>query len=253
MTAILKKELSSFFTSPLGYVVLAIYYLCAGFFFRWLGCIGYGFGEQDMNPSGSNDMSLVFSNMFLITILIIPIITMKSFSEEKKQKTDQALLTSPLGLGEIVIGKFLGSLVMFLCCMFIYVLLAFSLSFYNAPDWSVFIGNLLGITLLGATMIAINIFISSLTESVIISAIVGIFGGLVMWVSDIVAEKIATFFEDVFSITWFSTAYSNLSFSNHFQNFTTGILRVSDIVFFLSIIALFIFLTLRVLERRRWS
>lgn len=234
MTAILKKELGSFFTSAVGYVVLAVYYFFAGLFFYY-----YCFRMD------SKDMATVFSNMFMITVLVIPIITMKSLSEEKKQKTDQALLTSPLGLGEIVIGKFLGSLVMFLCCMAIYVLFAITLSFYSAPDWSVFIGNLLGTILLGATMIAINIFISSLTESMIISAIVGVCAGLVIFFIDSIAALV--------SVTWISTAISSLSFVGHYQNFTTGILSVSDMVFFLSVIALFNFLTLRVLEKRRWS
>ena len=234
MTAILKKELGSFFTSAVGYVVLAVYYFFAGLFFYY-----YCFRMD------SKDMATVFSNMFMITVLVIPIITMKSLSEEKKQKTDQALLTSPLGLGEIVIGKFLGALVMFLCCMLIYVLFALTLSFYSAPDWSVFIGNLLGTILLGATMIAINIFISSLTESMIISAIVGVCAGLVIFFIDSIAALV--------SVTWISTAISSLSFVGHYQNFTTGILSVSDMVFFLSVIALFSFLTLRVLEKRRWS
>lgn len=234
MTAILKKELGSFFTSAVGYVVLAVYYFFAGLFFYY-----YCFRMD------SKDMATVFSNMFMITVLVIPIITMKSLSEEKKQKTDQALLTSPLGLGEIVVGKFLGALVMFLCCMLIYVLFALTLSFYSAPDWSVFIGNLLGTILLGATMIAINIFISSLTESMIISAIVGVCAGLVIFFIDSIAALV--------SVTWISTAISSLSFVGHYQNFTTGILSVSDMVFFLSVIALFSFLTLRVLEKRRWS
>ncbi|MGN1131674.1 MAG: ABC transporter permease [Ruminococcus sp.] len=234
MTAILKKELSSFFTSAVGYVVMAVYYFFAGLFFYYYCLL-----------MDSKDMATLFSNMFMITVLVIPIITMKSLSEEKKQKTDQALLTSPLGLGEIVTGKFLGSLIMFLCCVAIYVVFAFTLSVYSAPDWSVFIGNLLGTILLGATMISINIFISSLTESMIISAIVGMCVGLAIFFIDSIASLV--------SVTWISTAISSLSFVGHYQNFTTGILSVSDMVFFLSVIALFNFLTLRVLEKRRWS
>lgn len=234
MTAILKRELGSFFTSAVGYVVMAVYYFFAGLFFYYY-CL----------ESNSKDMATIFSNMFMITVLVIPIITMKSFAEEKRQKTDQALLTSPLGLGEIVIGKFLGAFIMFLCCMVIYVLFAFTLSVYSAPDWSVFIGNLLGTILLGGAMIAINIFISSLTESMTISAVVGMCAGLAIFFVDSIAELV--------SISWISTAISSLSFVGHYQNFTTGILSVSDMVFFLSVIALFNFLALRVLEKRRWS
>ena len=235
MTAILKKELSSYFTSAIGYVVMAVYYFFAGLFFYFYCIVG-----------NSKDMASLFSNMFMITVLVIPIITMKTFSEEKKQKTDdQALLTSPLGLGEIVAGKFFGSLIMFICCVGIYVLFALTLTFYSTPDWSVFLGNLLGSIILGAAMISIDIFISSLTESMIISAIVSMCFGLVIFFIDSISQLI--------SVTWISTAISSISFVDHYSNFTKGILSVADTVFFLSIIALFNFLTLRVLEKRRWS
>ena len=236
MTAILKKELGSFFTSAVGYVVLAVYYFFAGLFFYYY-CL----------MRSSKDMATLFSNMFMITVLVIPIITMKSFSEEKKQKTDQALLTSPLGLGEIVMGKFLGSTVMFLCCMAIYILFALTLCTYpsGTPDWSVFLGNLLGTILLGSAMIALNVFISSLTESMIISAIIGMCAGLAIFFIDSIANMV--------SVEWLSTAIASISFVRHYTNFTTGILSVADTVFFLSVIVLFIFLTLRVLEKRRWS
>lgn len=236
MKAILKKELGSYFNSAVGYVVLGIYYFFAGLFF-YVYCI----------QNNSKDMASMFSSMFMITVLVIPIITMKSLSEEKRQKTDQALLTSPLGLGEIVVGKFLGSLIMFLCCMAIFLLFALSLCFYDggSPDWSVFLGNLVGTILLGASLIAIDIFISSLTESMIISAIVGMCAGLLIFFIDSIAGLI--------SVEWISSSISSLSFVSHYQNYTTGIFSVADTVFFLSVIALFSFLTLRVLEKRRWS
>ena len=220
MTAILKKELSSYFTSAIGYVVMAVYYFFAGLFFYFYCIVG-----------NSKDMASLFSNMFMITVLVIPIITMK--------------LTSPLGLGEIVAGKFFGSLIMFICCVGIYVLFALTLTFYSAPDWSVFLGNLLGSIILGAAMISIDIFISSLTESMIISAIVSMCFGLVIFFIDSISQLI--------SVTWISNAISSISFVDHYSNFTKGILSVADTVFFLSIIALFNFLTLRVLEKRRWS
>jgi ABC-2 type transport system permease protein len=236
MKAILKKELGSFFTSAVGYVVMAVYFFFAGLFFYYYCLL-----------SNSKDMATLFSNMFMITVLIIPVITMKSLSEEKRQKTDQALLTSPLGLGEIVIGKFLGALIMFLCCMGIYILFALTLCIYpdGTPDWSVFIGNLVGTILLGATLISINIFISSLTESMIISAIVGICAGLAIFFIDSVASLV--------SVDWISSAITAISFTGHYTNYTSGIFSVADTVFFLSIIVFFNFLTLRVLEKRRWS
>ena len=223
MTAILKKELGSFFTSAVGYVVMAVYFFFGGLFFYYYCLL-----------NASKDMATLFSNMFMITVLIIPVITMKSLSEEKKQKTDQALLTSPLGLGEIVIGKFLGSLLMFVCCLVIYLLFAVTL-----------IGNLAGTILFGAAMISIDIFISSLTESMIISAIVGMCAGLAIFFIDTIANLV--------SIDWISTAITSISFVKHYETYTSGIFSLSDTVFFLSVVALFNFLTLRVLEKRRWS
>ena len=234
MGTILKRELSSYFNSATAYVVMATYFIFSGIFFTAI-CFGYN----------TTSLAGVYGNMFYIIMFIIPIITMKTFSEEKKQKTDQALLTSPLGLGEIVAGKFFGSLIMFSCCVGIYVLFAVTLTFYSAPDWSVFLGNLLGSIILGAAMISIDIFISSLTESMIISAIVSMCFGLVIFFIDSISQLI--------SVTWISTAISSISFVDHYSNFTKGILSVADTVFFLSIIALFNFLTLRVLEKRRWS
>lgn len=236
MGAILKKELGSFFTSAVGYVVMAVYFFFAGLLF-FETCLSIT----------SKDMSLLFSNMFIITVLIIPVISMKSFAEEKRQKTDQALLTSPLSLTEIVLGKFFGAVIMFLCCMGIYVLFAITLCTYptGTPDWSVFLGNLVGTILLGSALIAINIFISSITESMVISVVVGICVGLAIFFIDTFAAEIST--------EWLSGAIKSISFTSHYKNFASGILSLSDIVFFLSNMVLFNFLTLRVLEKRRWS
>ena len=126
MVAILKRELSSYFNSAVAYVVMAVYFLFSGLFFSMI-CI-----END-----TSSLSYVFGNMFIIILFIIPIITMKSFSEEKRQRTDQALLTSPTSLFEIVMGKFLGALILFAICSLIFVVYALVISFFTSPDWAV--------------------------------------------------------------------------------------------------------------------
>ncbi|MGN0441135.1 MAG: ABC transporter permease [Acutalibacteraceae bacterium] len=234
MVAILKRELSSYFNSAVAYVVMAVYFLFSGIFFTMI-CI-----END-----SSNLAYVYGNMFVIILFVIPIITMKSFSEEKRQRTDQALLTSPASLFEIVTGKFLGAFVLFGICSLIFMVYALVISFFTSPDWAVVLCTFLGLLLLGAALIAINVFISVLTESMIISAVAGMGVGLLIYMLSNLSSYI--------TIDWISNMVSKIDFLTYYTNFTYGMLNITDIVFFLSVTGLFLFFTARVLEKRRWS
>lgn len=234
MTAILKRELSSYFNSAVAYVVMAVYFLFSGIFFTMI-CI-----END-----SSNLAYVFGNMFVIILFVIPIITMKSFSEEKRQRTDQALLTSPTSLFEIVMGKFLGAFVLFGICSLIFLVYALVISFFTSPDWAVVLCTFLGLLLLGAALIAINVFISVLTESMVISAVAGMGVGLLIYMLSNLSSYI--------TVDWISNIVSKIDFLTYYSNFTYGMLNITDIVFFLSVTGLFLFFTARVLEKRRWS
>ena len=234
MVAILKRELSSYFNSAVAYVVMAVYFLFSGLFFSMI-CI-----END-----TSSLSYVFGNMFIIILFIIPIITMKSFSEEKRQRTDQALLTSPTSLFEIVMGKFLGALILFAICSLIFVVYALVISFFTSPDWAVVLCTVLGLLLLGSALIAIDIFISVLTESMIISAVAGMGVGLLIYMLSNLSSNI--------TVDWIATIVKKIDFLTYYTNFTYGMLHLTDIIFFLSVTGLFLFFTARVLEKRRWS
>lgn len=234
MVAILKRELSSYFNSAVAYVVMAVYFLFSGIFFTMI-CI-----END-----SSNLAYVYGNMFVIILFVIPIITMKSFSEEKRQRTDQALLTSPASLFEIVTGKFLGAFVLFGICSLIFMVYALVISFFTSPDWAVVLCTFLGLLLLGAALIAINVFISVLTESMIISAVAGMGVGLLIYMLSNLSSYI--------TVDWISNIVSKINFLTYYTNFTYGMLNITDIVFFLSVTGLFLFFTARVLEKRRWS
>lgn len=234
MVAILKRELSSYFNSAVAYVVMAVYFLFSGLFFSMI-CI-----END-----TSSLSYVFGNMFIIILFIIPIITMKSFSEEKRQRTDQALLTSPTSLFEIVMGKFLGALILFAICSLIFVVYALVISFFTSPDWAVVLCTVLGLLLLGSALIAIDIFISVLTESMIISAVAGMGVGLLIYMLSNLSSNITVY--------WIATIVKKIDFLTYYTNFTYGMLNLTDIIFFLSVTGLFLFFTARVLEKRRWS
>ena len=234
MVAILKRELSSYFNSAVAYVVMAVYFLFSGLFFSMI-CI-----END-----TSSLSYVFGNMFIIILFIIPIITMKSFSEEKRQRTDQALLTSPTSLFEIVMGKFLGALILFAICSLIFVVYALVISFFTSPDWAVVLCTVLGLLLLGSALIAIDIFISVLTESMIISAVAGMGVGLLIYMLSNLSSNI--------TVDSIATIVKKIDFLTYYTNFTYGMLNLTDIIFFLSVTGLFLFFTARVLEKRRWS
>ena len=234
MSAIIKRELSAYFNSAIGYIVLAVFYFFSGLFF-YMYCL----------LSNTASMTYVFLSMLMIVMLLVPIITMKSFSEERKQKTDQALLTAPVSLTEIVLGKFLGAFLLYCICNAIYILYAVILAFYASPDWAVLMTTLLGMLLMGGALIAIDLFISALTESQVIAAVISIGVGLLIYMLDSLSNLI--------SAEWFTHFLNNISFDAHFTNFINGILNLTSILFFLSVTAVFLFLCVRVFEKRRWS
>lgn len=234
MGAILKRELSAYFNSAIAYVVMAVYFFFSGLYFYF-----YCFESNTTSLSG------VFNNMIYVILFLVPIITMKSFAEEKRQKTDQALLTAPVNLTEIVMGKFLGAFILYALCALIFLVFSVVISFFAAPSWSVILCTFIGLLLFGAALIAINIFISVLTESMIVAAIFGMAVGFII--------LMMSTFTSVIPFEWLATVFEKINFITYYVNFSYGLLNITDIVFFISAAALFIFFTVRVLEKRRWS
>lgn len=234
MKAIIKKELLSYFSSAIGYVYLAVFCLFGGFYF---------FATSLLSNSAS--LNYVFFNLFTIVAFLIPILTMRLISEEKKQKTDQALLTAPISITAIVFGKYIGACLMYLIGISITLVYGIIISFFTMPQWPVIIGSFIGLYLLGSTLIAICMFLSSLTENQIIAAICGLAVGLFVLLSNSIAS--------IIQIPIITDIIKELSFIGHYNNFTMGIISLVDLVFFLSISALFIFLTIRIFEKRRFN
>ncbi|MEE0930215.1 MAG: ABC transporter permease [Acutalibacteraceae bacterium] len=234
MFAILKRELNAYFTSPIAYVVYAVASFFGGMFFM---------GHVLM--SDTSDMTYVFLNMTMVVIILIPILTMKLFSEEKNKKTEQGLLTAPVNLLQIVMGKFLAAVTVYALLMLLFVIYGIIISTFVAPSWITIFSNILGLFLFGTALISIGTFISTLTESQIVAAIVSIGAGLLISYLDTFASSIG--------IEFIQNILSAISFTTPYQNFAVGIIKLSDVIFFLSVPVLFVFLTVRVLERRRWN
>ncbi len=233
MSAIFKREMRSYFTSPIGYIVVILYNLLFGFLFTKL------------YQSGMPDMSVLFGYSFTLTLFLMPVLTMRLFSEERRQKTDQALFTAPVNLGAIVMGKFFAALCVFLISQAITLIFELIFAFHVSVDVVGYFCCLLGSTLAAASLIAVGIFISSLTESQIVAAIGGIGVSVLLAALDTFASLV--------QISWVSTALSWISFNGRFNTFCSGILDYANIAFFLSFTAIFLFLTVRIQEKRRWS
>lgn len=235
MGAIFRRELRAFFTNPIGYVVLAALFGISGFFFFTYNMAG-----------GSADLSNVYSSLFSVVLMSLPFLTMRLFSEEKRQKTDQALFTAPASLTGIVMGKFLATLVLFAIGLSITLVFALIIALQVSPNWMSVAGNYLGLLLLGGLIIAIGIFISSLTESQIVAAIGTLAVSLLLMCIDLLGS--------IFSgITWIADATAFLSVSGRFNDFTAGLIHYDNVFFFLTAQALFLFLTVRVLDSKRWN
>ncbi len=234
MFAIFKRELKSYFLSPVGYVCVAV-----------LAAL-YGFSYYQIMMTGvSAYVTYVFNQMFMYSLMIIPIITMRTMSEDRKNKTDQVLITAPIGVTSIVIGKFLAAFgVYFIATTLGGLAPAFAMNSFSTPPWGVIMGNYIGTLLYGAAMVSIGVFISSLTVSQVIAAIGTFVVAMILMLMDGIASSAGGFIGDV--ISW-------LSFNARYDVFTRGIFSISSSVFFLSVTAVFVFLTSRKLESRRWN
>lgn len=234
MLAIMKRELLSYFTSPLGYVFIAVFYLFSGVFLFLFTL-----------TSQSTDMSYVYTGMFFVMLIMIPILTMRLMAEENKQKTDQLLLTSPVSLTRLVMGKFLSAFMILLVCMFIFLVYGIVLGCFASVNWAIILGNIVGMLLLGSLCIAAGLFVSTLTENQMIAAV----GSIGLNIAFILIDSFAS----VMPTKLLQDIFYSLSFFSKYNEFTIGIFSLSNIFFFASVAFIFLFLTVRVLEKRRWA
>lgn len=235
MIAVFKKEFKGFFTSPIGYCVLAALFAISGYYFFLANLL-----------NGNSDLTAVFSGLYLVILLGLPILTMRVFSDEKRQKTDQALFTAPISLSGVVLGKFLAAFAVFFLGLLITVVYAAVIAIQVQPDWLVILGSFVGTLLLGGTIIALGILISSLTESQFVSALVTIVITILWMMIDSLSEVFS-------SSAILSSVVGFLSLQTRYNSFIMGTINYDDILFFISMQAIFLFLTIRVLDRKRWN
>ncbi len=234
MIAIMKRELSAYFKSPIGYVFIAVTFLFSGFFF-WFFTLSVG----------NTDVTYVFLGMFYVYMIFVPVLTMRLMADENKQRTDQLLLTAPVGLMRLVTGKFLSAYIVFMLGDVVMLTYGIVLSFCAEVNWAVIFGNFVALALIGAVFVSAGLFVSSLTESQMVAAV----GSIALNVALALINVIAS----VIPVKFISDVISSISIFDRYHGFTTGIFSISSIVFFISVTVVFLFITVRILERRRWA
>lgn len=233
MTAIFKREFKSYFTTPVGFVIVAAFAFFSAMFFTVIYSVG------------APEVESVISAMSTVAIFATPFITMKLFSDDRRAKTDQALLTAPVSVWGIVFGKFFAALALFALGFSLTLIFQLVVSFYVGVNWLVYLYALLGVLLLGSVMISVGMFISTLTESAIISAALT----FVVFLSVMFLGSYAS----AVSSQVLQTIAQAISFIDRFNGFTDGILNLTDIIYMVSVTALFVFLSVRSIEKRRWA
>ncbi len=234
MGAIYRREIGAYFTSGVAYVFLTVFYLLSGVFFY-----------NQVLLSGYTDTSPMFSSMFIIVLFLIPILTMRLLSEEKKNRTDQGLLTAPISLWSIVLGKYFAALTLFIVAESIVFVYAMILSYLGTVVWASLLGNYFAMLILGAAFIAIGVFISSLTENQMTSAVISMVVLFFLYLFDSITNNLQN--ETI------KKMIASLSFYTKYIEFTQGVFNLTSVLFYLSTAFLFNFFTVRVLEKRRWG
>ncbi len=233
MNAVFKREFRSYFTGGMGYAFCAVFIFVMNLFYYLNSVLFY-----------QSSFSYIFNIMLIAMVFLIPLMTMRIWSEEKKQKTDQLLLTAPVTTSSIVLGKFFAAMCVFIIALaltFTYPLITL---LRGTPEWGEIIGNYIAITLAAGAYVAISQFMSSLTESQIISALLSICTLSMFIFLNILFET---------NIEVLSQIAAFLSIITRYVNFFQGIFNVADAIYFISLTIVFLFLTSRVIEKRRWN
>lgn len=233
MNAIRKRDLQGFFRSPLGYVYIGAFLAIMNLYFFAI-CV----------LSSSSDMGSVFSNMLIVFLFLMPILTMRLFSEEYKQGTDRLLLTAPVSVWEIVFGKFLAAvsvLLVALACTLPWIVIV---AIFGTPAWASILGCYIAVLCAAAVFVAMGMFLSSLTESQLIAAVLSFALFLGLYVADMLSYSLDSSSLSGMLLSW-------LSIFTRYDSFMSGQFSFGNLIYFLSLTGLFLYLTARVLERRR--
>ncbi len=250
LLAIAGKELRGYFASPIGYVLVGFYALLFGWFFYTLVAF---FERQSMQMSAGGPGSAMNVNQMLVApllmnatvimLLVFPLITMRTYAEEKRSGTIELLLTSPLTDWQIILGKFLGALGLYAVMLAVTLVHVAILFVFGTPEWKPIATGYLGLLLMGGSFLSLGLFISSLTKNQIVAGMITFSVFLLLWVINWVSTFVGPTMQ---------TVLNYLSITEHFDDFAKGIIDTKHVVYYLSFIAAGLFLTMKSVDSERW-
>ena len=229
----------AYFTTSIGYIFLVSALVVSAIIFS----VSTVFSE-------SADPSVYFSGLIFVLMVLLPVLTMRTFSEEKRTKTEQLLLTSPVSTLQMVLGKFFSSLVMLIIFLALSLLFLIPLNFFvaegsNGPNPALVLGNTMAVLLAGMCFIAIGIFVSSLTENQ--------FAAIVVTIVILLALLLINLFNSLIDVYAIRVVLDWLSIYARYDAFTRGIFDIGALIYYFSLVGVFLFLTVRVFEARKYN
>lgn len=234
MKAVFQREIRAYFTTPIGYIFIGMFLVASGFMFTYVNLL-----------NRSPRLDGILSNLLPIFMFLIPILTMRLLSEERNMKTDQILLTSPVSVWGIVLGKYFAAVCVYLITLLLTLLYLIVIGIHGKPAYAEIFCGYFGFALLGMCFISIGIFISSLTENQAVSAVATFVILLLLYIAD--------WLSTLTSIKWLVAFIDWFSVTRRYTEFSIGIINLSPIIYYLSFAFIFIFLTVNSVERRRWN
>jgi ABC-2 type transport system permease protein len=234
-TVIARRELSSYFYSPIAYVAMFLFLAVAGYLFR-----------QDFQPGQPAGMRTIFERMIWLFVAVLPVLCMGLLAQEWATGTIETMMTAPVEEHEVVIGKFLGSFLFFLVLLSPTLLFLLLLAIYGRPDYGPIFSGYLGLILVGALFIAIGLFCSSLTKSQVVAAVAA---AAILFVVTVVPH----FAAGSATLGGFARTLTEQGVMARYSDFSKGVIDTGNLVYFIAATAVFLFLTVKVMESRRWK
>ena len=243
------KELRGYFTSPIAYIVIGAFALLFGYFF-YAGVAFFNRQSMQMAMGMGGNMNInqmlitpVFINATVMMLFLLPAITMRTYAEEKRSGTIELLLTSPITDTEIILGKFLGAMGLYASMLAVTLIHVGLLFWFGNPEWKPIASAYLGLLLMGGCFISVGLLISSLTKNQIVAGVVTFAVFLMLWVINWIG---------VFVGPTAQAILSHLSITDHFDDFSRGVIDTKHLVYYVSFISLGLFLTAKSVDSERW-
>jgi ABC-2 type transport system permease protein len=249
VVAIAQKELRSYFASPIAYIIIGFFALVFGWFYfvslTFFMQASLQMGMPGQGQVNVNNMAIrpLLQNVSVVALFVLPLITMRTYAEEKRTGTIELLLTSPLTDTQIILGKFFGAVTLFVLMLAVTWIHIGILFIYGNPEWKPILSGYLGLLLMGASFLSVGLLISSLTKNQIVAGMVTFAVLLLMWTLSWMADSAGPTMQKVLMA---------LSITDHFDDFSKGVIALNHVVYYLSFITFGLFLTAKSVDSERW-